>query len=203
MILDETWQEGLSQIEQSLVVEFFLAGGSFTVDVWKNAGYKSARTAKNALQKEKLRRAVKLFSAMQLELKADFVKAKAAGILVVRAFYNSFDIITADGKLRPEWTEKPKSMGELAHCVDGIETSYDKMGRKQVKIKLANKHEAITGLNRLFNFDNQDEEEEEEAGGKKPIHLLTDEGRRREIAEYIKRFEQKRIECKKKKGKGK
>ena len=202
MILDETWREGLTINQQNLIVELFYAGNKLSPEVWKSAGYKSSRGVKAWLKTRAARSAKRLFAEMQFELDRDVVKAVSAKIIISRAFYNPFDIINGQGKLLPEHESDPKKMKELAHCIDGIETIVDKMGTKQVKVKLANKPEAIKMLSELFDF--KGEKDEEEFDGKKSVHEMSIEERRQEASELIKKIfgvsVKKRIE-KKRKGK--
>ena len=202
MILDETWREGLTINQQNLIVELFYAGDKLSPEVWKSAGYKSSRGIKAWLKTRAARNAKRLFAEMQFDLDRDVVKAVSAKIIISRAFYNPFDIIDSQGKLLPEYKDDPKKMKEIAHCIDGIETTLNKMGVKQVKVKLANKPEAIKMLSELFDF--KGEKDEEESDGKKPIHEMSIEERTLEATELIKKIfgvsVKKMIE---KKGKGK
>lgn len=62
----------------------------------------------------------------------------------VRAFYNADDIIDKDGKLKVK--KDLKELGILTKCIDGIEKTYNRLGQEIIKVKLANKENALEKL---------------------------------------------------------
>jgi phage terminase small subunit len=66
----------------------------------------------------------------------------------ILAFYNPDDIITKQGKLKKDLSE----LGDLAKVVTGIEVSYSATGKKKIKIKLADRENALKQLANYMNL---------------------------------------------------
>lgn len=202
MLTDDLWREGLTPKQQNLIPELYFAKGNLTPEVWKAAGYSSGATAKKWKGTLQYRKAMRRFSELQTDSARDFTKAAGIDMLCKIAFYNPADIIDSEGKLLPKYgrdvdgRDNLKKLNGFAVCIEGIETSINKMGIKETKVRLvnmANRLKAFEMLSELLDFKGENSEDYEDSDCEKPVYYMSDEERQKQIDKYLEKAGYKRI----------
>lgn len=140
----------------------------------ESAAVESSRLLRNV----NIKQAIKDYLDEVLGQYKDTLEYEIIQTYKLRAFYNANDIVDKDGKLKIK--KDLRELGKLNKCIDGIEKTYNKSGNEIIKIKLANRDNALEKLSMYmklltqnidftskgkrigaFNFDAMSEEEAE------------------------------------------
>ena len=150
------WDEGLSGRRRLFVLfyctedECFLNGTRAYLKAYTNwesenaAAVNAAKMLRNAKVKQAIKKLLRLARDEDDE-QAVYRMLKTFERL---SFYNPSDIIDASGALL---VKDLKDLGELALCVEQIETRVSKAGRYTV-VKLANRHKAMEAFSKYLNI---------------------------------------------------
>lgn len=189
MLFDDYWTQGLNQRQQQTIVDFMDNGQKYYKGM---GGYKTIQYPKRFLKSKKGRDALIKYGEFLLDEKKGRIREHIARISYIRALYNPSDIIDMDGEFvlpknakQPVNTEEARSLkflGPLAYCVEGVKTSYDRMGNKQVDIQLCKRKDDREVLEKIFDIYNPDTED---LTGGKPIFEMDDAERMAEIQEIL------------------
>jgi hypothetical protein len=187
MIFDDSWTQGLTKKQQNLIVDYVLNGCQFFQGA---GGYKNKNNALKFLNSPEGRKALRKYAEFFIDCKKDLVKMRAIKLHTIRAFYNPADIIDKDGNFNLSDTEDLRKLGDLAYCIDGIETKefYNDKGiviSKHIKIKICDRNKSIEFLSKVFHFD--EEEKIEDFIGEKNVHEMSDEEIDADILKLIKK----------------
>lgn len=135
--------------QQILFCKKYLINGFNGAEAARQASYSekcAKEIAHRLLTNVHIRAYIQKYLKEVLDTLDDTLDTRIIKTYAVRAFYNPSDIIDEDGKLR----KKLKEMGGDAIIIDGIENDLkvDKRGNehKNIKIKLANRNEALKQL---------------------------------------------------------
>jgi phage terminase small subunit len=109
--------------------------------------YDTARTdASKLLANSNVKAAIKDYLNEIISDYKDTLEYEIIQMYKLRAFYNTEDILDKEGNLKLEKTGKLDDLGKLTKCIDGIETTYNRLGKKITKVKLANRENALEKL---------------------------------------------------------
>lgn len=185
MLFNNFWTEGLTQKQQRLIVDYVLNGCVLKIGL---GGYKSRSEAKRFIDSEKGRRAVRNYCNYFFDKKKDVVKLQLLKIYMKRAFFNPADIMDAHGRIIDEKGNPVKNLrelGDLAFCIDGIETKIHPGGIATIKTNLCDRDKAREFIVELFKILEDDGESFDL--DYKPVYEMTDEERDQEIETFIKK----------------
>lgn len=136
--------EKLTKKQKIFIIEYVNNGFNGTQAVIK-AGYSenvANQQASENLSKPYIKQAIKDYLDEVLGQYKDTLEYEIIQEYKLRAFYDPKQIVNDDGKL-----VKPlKYLGKLSRCIDGIEKTYNRLGNEIIKIKLANKENALEKL---------------------------------------------------------
>ena len=198
VMINDSWTEGLTKKQQNLVVEYVLNEGKIFPGI---GGYKLRSSAEKFLKSKKGRDAVRQYVEFQFGIRKEPLKLKLTKICMIRAMFNPADIIDAQGRFIIETENDLHKLGELAFCIDGIETKtlgFDKKtGKaiKETKIKLCDqngRHKAIDFLAKIFDLFSK-EEIQENLIGEKSVYEMSDDERDDELGRLLKMFGMKNV----------
>ena len=177
MIFDDSWTTGLTQKQQSLIVDYVMNGCKVYPGI---AGYKSLPQVKKWLDGEKGRRAVRAYCNFFFDKKKDVVKLQLLKIYLKRAFFNPADIINSKGMILDEYRDNLKKLGDLSYCIDGI-----KLTTQSLEIKLCDRDKARDFIVQLFKI--MEDDFDESLDDEKSVFEMTDEERDEEIQKLVER----------------
>jgi len=181
MLFDDYWTQGLNDRQQQTIIDYVDNDYRIFPGI---GGYKTAVYPSRFLKSQKGRQALIRYGEYMTGVRRETVKDRLTKIWLIRTCFNPGDIITPDGELNlPEGATTLKALDDFAYCIESIETSYDRLGRKQIKIKLCDRDKAREFVEKVFRI--HDTDLNEDATGKKPIYEMTDAERIAEIQEYI------------------
>ena len=150
------WDEGLSGRRRLFVLfyctedECFLNGTRAYLKAYKNCQSENAAAvnAGKLLRNAKVKQAIKKLLRLARDEDDEAAVYKMLKTFERLSFYNPADIIDANGALL---VKDLKDLGELALCVEQIETRVSKAGRYTV-VKLANRHKAMEAFSKYLNI---------------------------------------------------
>lgn len=150
MKLYDEWTKGLNGNQQKLIVNYFISGCrhkngkySCSMEVANQSGYKSTAAPSRFLNSNLGRTALRLYAEYVIDVNFDMLKADVIKAYTILAFYNPDDIIDADGFLK---VNDLGELGELAICIKGIKTKYNRNGDEMKEIELYDRTKALDKL---------------------------------------------------------
>lgn len=146
----EDWAEDLNEQQRLFVLyyctdEFCFLNGTKT---YRKAYPKcrsdeaAATGASKLLRIAKVKKSIRMLLKLTRETEDELAAYKILHTYETLAFYNPADIITDTGALLKPLNE----LGQLAVCVEQIQTFYTKDGEPCTVVKLANRHKALAVL---------------------------------------------------------
>lgn len=150
------WDEGLSGRRRLFVLfyctedECFLNGTRAYLKAYTNCESENAAAVNAAkmLRNAKVKQAIKKLLRLARDEDDEQAVYRMLKTFERLSFYNPSDIIDASGALL---VKDLKDLGELALCVEQIETRVSKAGRYTV-VKLANRHKAMEAFSKYLNI---------------------------------------------------
>ena len=150
------WDEGLSGRRLLFVLfyctedECFLNGTRAYLKAYTNCESENAAAVNAAkmLRNAKVKQAIKKLLRLARDEDDEQAVYRMLKTFERLSFYNPSDIIDASGALL---VKDLKDLGELALCVEQIETRVSKAGRYTV-VKLANRHKAMEAFSKYLNI---------------------------------------------------
>lgn len=159
------------------------------------AGFSTVKSIQKFLHSPKGRLALRKYLEFKTDIRRSIAKYNIARMHFIRAFFNPGDIINSDGELI-DGNEKPlngrslKILGELAFCIEGIESEIigiEKTTNKPIrktKVKLCDRNKSIDILTKLYKiFDESEDNDFDE----KSIHEMSDDERFAEMRRLYKK----------------
>jgi hypothetical protein len=181
MLFDDYWTQGLNDKQQQTIIDYVDNDYRIFPGI---GGYKTSVYPSKFINSRKGRQALIRYGEYMAGVRRETVKDRLTKIWLIRSCFNPSDIITPDGELNlPEGATTLKALGDLAYCIESIKTTYNKLGDRQVEIKLCDRDKALQFIEKVFRI--HDTDLNEDATGKKPIYEMTDAERIAEIQEYI------------------
>lgn len=185
MIYNDEWTEGLKRKEQDLILGYVMNNFQIFPGL---AGYKTENTIRKFLNSPRGIKALQKFLEFKNQTKKSIIKYEAARLHFIRAFYNPADIINAHGNFIHDDMVDLKKLGDLAYCIEGIESEVIGINKetgkviRKVKIKLADRTKSLEIIMKIFRLyeDTEDEDLDE-----KSIFEMSDDERQAEIKRLL------------------